>query len=280
MDERQTKIVAGAGLEESRLNTDFIDFLRRWGSHLLLIIAGVAAAYSALAWWQRREAVKLDTAYAELSAAEVAGSPDNLMRVASDHAAQGAVRELATIEAADAYLTSGWSGVAPGGDPTSEDDRLTDEQRRANFQRARDLYAEVAARVASEPKRTLHLLDAKFGFAAASASLGETAAAEQALKEVAALARERQYPALAAMADGKLASLAKAGSIPPLYAAEQVKVAERPISDEVNLSFPTPGGSTEQPGPVLPELPAPEPTPEAAPAPAPTSGDAPTPTPE
>lgn len=273
MDERQTKIVAGAGLEESRLNTDFIDFLRRWGSHLLLVIAGVAAAYSALAWWQRREAVKLDTAYAELSAAQIAGSPDNLLRVAADHEAQGAVRELATIAAGNAFLTSGWSGVAPGGDPTSEDDRLSDEQRRANYLRAKELFAEVAARVANHPKLTLHLLDAKFGFAAASASLGETEAAATALKEVAAVARERQYPALAAMAEEKLASLAKAGSIPPLYAADQVKVAERPISDEVNLSFPTPGGSLEQPGPVLPEAPAaepaPEPTPEPAPAPTP-----------
>lgn len=278
MDERQTKIVAGAGLEESRLNTDFIDFLRRWGSHLLLVIAGVAAAYSALAWWQRREAVKLDTAYAELSAAQIAGSPDNLLRVAADHEAQGAVRELATIAAGNAFLTSGWSGVAPGGDAASEDDRLSDEQRRANYQRAKELFAEVVARVSNDQKMTLHLLDAKFGFAAASASLGETAAAESALKEVATLARERQYPALAAMAEEKLASLAKAGSIPPLYTADQVKVAERPISDEVNLSFPTPGESSEQPGPapVLPEAPAPEPTP----APAPASGDAPTPTPE
>jgi len=276
MDERQTKIVAGAGLEESRLNTDFIDFLRRWGSHLLLVIAGVAAAYSALAWWQRREAVQLDTAYAELSAAQIAGSPDNLLRVAADHEAEGAVRELATIAAGNAFLTSGWSGVAPGGDPTIEEDRLSDEQRHANYQRAKELFAEVVARVSNDPKMTLHLLDAKFGFAAASASLGETSTAEAALKEVAAVARERQYPALAAMAEEKLASLAKAGSIPPLYTAEQVKLAERPISDEVNLSFPTPGGSLEQPGPVLPEAPAAEPMPEPAPA----SGDAPVPTPE
>ncbi|MBL0922209.1 MAG: hypothetical protein IBJ10_08795 [Phycisphaerales bacterium] len=265
MDERQTKIVAGAGLEESRLNTDFIDFLRKWGSHLLLIVAGVAAAYSALMYWERHRARKLDEAYAQLSAAQTAGSPDNLLRVAREHAAQGAVRELATIAAGNAFLTSGWSGVAPGGDPSSADDRLSDEQRRQNYERAKQLFAEVIGRVGRDQGMTLHLLDAKFGFAAASASLGEAAAAETALKEAASVARERHYPALAKMAEDKIAAMARSQSMPRLYSADEVRVAERRASGESSLSFPT----VDLAAPSLPPVaePAPEPAPEA---PAPT----------
>lgn len=269
MDERQTKIVAGAGLEESRLNTDFIDFLKKWGSHLLLIVAGVAAAYTALGWWERQKAAQLDEAYAQLSAAQIAGQPDNLLRVAEEYSNQGAVSELATIAAGNAFLTAGWSGVAPGGDPMSEDDRLTDEERVANYKRAKELFGQVVAKVADKPKYALHLLDAKFGYAAACASLGEVDAAETTLQETATIARERQYPALADMAEEKILALALVSSMPPLYTDEQVKDSVRRSSTEVDLSFPMPVG------PAVPGVDAPQPQPE--PEITPTDGGEPAP---
>ncbi len=38
MDERQQQIKSGAGLEESRINEDFKDFLEKWGFWLLLAV--------------------------------------------------------------------------------------------------------------------------------------------------------------------------------------------------------------------------------------------------
>ena len=38
MDERQTQIRQGAGLEESRINTEFLDFLNKWSSPVLIVI--------------------------------------------------------------------------------------------------------------------------------------------------------------------------------------------------------------------------------------------------
>ena len=261
MDQRQTKIVEGAGLEESRLNTDFIDFLRRWGSHILLVVAGVFAAYSALGWWQRSQAKALDAAYAEFSAAQFAGSPDNLLRVAREHANRGAVRELATIAAADAYLNAGWSGVAPGGDANTEEDQLTEDEKKENYTRAKELYAEVAQRVAGNDDMTLHYLNARFGLAAATASLGQIDEAKGVLKELASNARAKGYGSLAETAEQKVSMLEDASNLPPLYSADQVKIAERPVVDEADLTFDAnppvdPFSGAEGPSAPEPEAPA------------------------
>ena len=42
MEERQTQIREGAGLEESKLNVEFIDWLQRWSTPILLLVAGAA----------------------------------------------------------------------------------------------------------------------------------------------------------------------------------------------------------------------------------------------
>jgi hypothetical protein len=42
MDERQTQIRERAGLEEARYNQDFIEFLRRFGTPILMVAAVIA----------------------------------------------------------------------------------------------------------------------------------------------------------------------------------------------------------------------------------------------
>ena len=98
-----------------------------------------------------RIAREMRTRDIDLAIAQVAGSPDNLLRVAREHSSQGAVGELATLAAADAFLNAGWSGVAPGGDPANADDLLNDEQRRANYARAKELYERYLTLRPAEP---------------------------------------------------------------------------------------------------------------------------------
>ncbi len=44
MDERQEQVQVGAGLQESRLNTDLINWLNKWGSHILSVVALIVLA--------------------------------------------------------------------------------------------------------------------------------------------------------------------------------------------------------------------------------------------
>ena len=45
LDRRTRQITEGAGLEESRLNQDFVEFLKKWSTPLLLVIVAAVAAY-------------------------------------------------------------------------------------------------------------------------------------------------------------------------------------------------------------------------------------------
>src|SRR3954465_10647401 len=85
MEERQRQIREGAGLEESRLNTEFIEMMKKWGPHLMMGLAILAGLYVLYTKYEEYTARKADTAWADLDAAEVAASPDVLVQLAADH---------------------------------------------------------------------------------------------------------------------------------------------------------------------------------------------------
>ncbi len=285
MDQRQTKIVEGAGLEESRLNTDFIRWLQRWGSPLLLVLAGVAGAYSAWNWWQRAQTRANNEARAQLDEAQKAGSPDGLLRIASDHAGRPAIAAIATLSAADVYLNSGMTRVAPGGKPENEADRLNDEQRKANLEQAKNLYTDVVAKIGADRDRALIGLNARFGAAAAAATLGDIPGATALYAEAAEAAKAANLPGLAERAERAKESLDRAAKLPPLHTKEAVAASARPAplapilpgGDPTALPDPGPLGplAPDAPAPVAPDAdstpPAPEPVPPA-PEPAPGEG--------
>ncbi|MEM1423311.1 MAG: hypothetical protein AAGH64_04835, partial [Planctomycetota bacterium] len=45
MDDRQQQVKIGAGLEESRINRELIDWLNKWGMRILIVVLLVVAAY-------------------------------------------------------------------------------------------------------------------------------------------------------------------------------------------------------------------------------------------
>ena len=113
MDDRQAQIRERAGLEESRLNVEFIEWLRKWGSPLLLIAALAGAAWVVRERLQRGHNEKVDRAFTEFEAAAGTDnpSPDALLAVATEFAGVRAVPTLAKLEAADAYLDGVRRGV-------------------------------------------------------------------------------------------------------------------------------------------------------------------------
>lgn len=243
MDDRQRTIVEGAGLEESRLNQDFIDFLRKWGTPLLLVVVLVAGAYSGLTMWKRYKERTHDQAYADLHSAAVAGSPDNLVVVAEQHKGRGAVYELALIEAADAYLDSARLGVRPGGNPGAPEDRLTDEQVKANLSRAGELYAQVVEVTARKAGHEIHAINGYFGRAAVAESLGDLNAAREALTRAGEAARSKGFVELAKVAEERIATLDTLRDVPTLYSGADVRSngsRVRPQEPDLNSAL---GGS-------------------------------------
>src|SRR3954466_11659733 len=68
MDQRQAQIRERAGLEESRLNQEFIEWLRKWGTPMLLAVALLSVAYALRDKWHKAADDKLDNGFGELAA--------------------------------------------------------------------------------------------------------------------------------------------------------------------------------------------------------------------
>lgn len=285
MDDRQRTIVEGAGLEESRLNQDFVDFLRKWGTPILLLVVVAAALYSGSTMWARHQERSHNQAYADFHAAAVAGSPDNLVVVAEQHKGRGAVYELALIEAADAFLESARSGIRPGGDPSNADDKLTEEQVASNLNRAGELYSQVVQRTRSKRGHEIHLLNGLFGQAAVYESLGNVEQARETLTRAGEVAGSSGFAELGAVAQERLGSLASLTELPRIYDATEVRSSSAsqqntaaPLNSTLGGSL-TPDAPSQNPFILAPQSednPLPTPPPGVAPA-SPQDEGAPTP---
>lgn len=69
MDDRQQQVQVGAGLQESRLNTDFIDFLKKYGTYGLYAMLAVVLSYVGWQRWTMHKNNTRDQAFADLGAA-------------------------------------------------------------------------------------------------------------------------------------------------------------------------------------------------------------------
>lgn len=284
MDERHGQITEGAGLEESRLNTELLDWLNRWGSTILLVVLVVAVSYVGWNWWQRRQVTQVDNAFYELNAAMETGDPAGLVAVAQEWSGQGAVAEQARLAAAELHLTAAIRGVAPGVDLSAEslneEQLLSEEQRQEHYDRARSLYEQVLQRSGNQSDLSVHALRAKAGLASVAISRGEVEGGRSLLKETAEQAREAGYAGLAEALQSRIETLDEAQSLPPLrsesdlhaYQAEQQQQQQQQRLDGLNEFQPltldgAESGEDESmpPGftPLAPPQPADEPGSEA-----------------
>lgn len=255
MDERHAQIKEGAGLEESKLNVEFIDFLKRWSTPVLIVIAAIAVGY--FLYQKRKEAKSeaLSAAFVELEAARSAGSPAVLLSVAEDHAGQGAVAQIARLSAADIYLASYRSGIRPGAplDPATgipedpEDVLSTDEARNQQLSTAEGLYQRVVDSTSGKVEMAQHSIGALFGLAAVAECKGDTAKAGTYLDQIESIARTADMPEFIELAKKRAQTLGTLADLPKLYTK-----AELPSTMFGNL----PEGMTQIPNPFLNQAPA------------------------
>jgi hypothetical protein len=308
MDERQAQIRERAGLEEARLNEDFIEFLRKYGIWVLLLAAIAGGGTSAKRWWTTYNERKVDNAFSELEGARAGGdnaSPESLAAVASEFGTIRSVGALARLDAADAYLSAVRRGVKAGakvdreGKLESADDTLGADDRKAYLAKAADLYQKVLDDSQADAGKKLLTLNAIFGLAAVAESNRDFDKAKGFYSQVEKAAEGSMYSAHGLVAKERIAKLDELASVtaplpkadlpqlpavepPPAPAAavpaEPKTIQLEPVAPPVFL--PANSGNPEtpaSPAPAPAQTPVPVPAPTPAPAPAPSPAPAPAP---
>lgn len=233
MDDRKLDIKQGAGLEEARVNQEFVDFLRKWSVPALWLVVAVSGAAWGWQWWQRQQDAKVNGAFAAL-ASNVENvdspSPAALRALAAEHEGVGSVSLLARLRLGDVYLAAVRRGLAAGaevtrdGKPVLETDVLDEAGRTQYLDDAAAQYRAVLEQTKADPARALIALNAVFGLAAVAECRGEFDEAARQYDEAAALATASGLVGLDVVANERKSSLESLKSLPPVLETEALPV--------------------------------------------------------
>lgn len=204
MDDRQTEIRAGAGLEDSRINREFLDFLNKWSSPVIMVFAVAALVWAGLRWLDQKKVEKIDSAFGELHAATTGGnpSPATLNALAAEYAGVRSVPDLAKLTTADLYLNAYLRGVQPGaqigfdGQPFEESDKLDEQQRENYLQQAGALASEVVSMTEGDQGKVLLTVQALIRAGAVEECKRDFDAAKNHYERVVTLAEQANIPTL------------------------------------------------------------------------------------
>lgn len=289
MERRHTEIREGAGLEESRINREFIDFLQQWGGWILILFAVIALGYAGLQKLEQMRRNSRDNAFLALNAALESQNPEGLLRVAEAHDV-GVVPKMARREAADIWLQCAKIGLTPGDlyEVTSAGnwdgvipETSQDFDADAALKQAESLYQALVEESRADERHAEFTLSGLFGLAAVAEARADKDAAAKYYDEARKVAEAAGMSDLALEAQERLDTLAtvKVASLPPadsLYqpAPETPEITVPPITPIDPAAVPAlPEG---QPAPAeegAPEEAAPPPAQDAPPAP--EAGDPP-----
>lgn len=281
MDERRTQIRERAGLEESRLNEDFIDFLRRWGTPVLLVLAVGSVGWMLRGRYKASQEARVDNAFIEFEAVRgSAPSPEQLIGVAEDYGDVRSVGMLARLEAADAYVEAIRRGVRTGatintdGTLPKPEEALTEADRADYIQRAGDLYAQVLSQAQAKAGHEVLVVGALYGQASVAEMSKQWDKAKENYQRAAEIADRVQFTGLASVARARIANLDQLKVEPKVYTAAEVPTIPA-LPGQEPIAVPSPAPATE-----AAPAPAPETAPAPAPEPAPAGEPAPTPAPK
>lgn len=242
MDDRQTDIKAGAGLEDSRINKEFIAFLNKWSSPVILVLAVAALVWAGLGKLEQMKIDKVNKAFSDYQSATMGGnpSPASLNAIATDYAGIRSVSELAKLTTSELYLTAFIKGVQPGAqtDPLTgefnESDTLDDNQRQSYLDQAATLAQEVIALTEADEGKVLLTMQAHVRAGAIAECKRDFDAAKAHYTTVIELAEKAQLPALAVLGQAHIDAV---------------------DSFDPNLTLPNSDDLVALPGEELPDLP-------------------------
>jgi hypothetical protein len=213
MDRERLKEVHQTDLTESKVNEDFVDWLKTKAPTWLLLFLVVICAYLGVVRFKQHRADYRTEAWAEFTAAELPGTFDDIAREYGD---VGELAILARLEAADTLLRSVQNGLVlgvnpppppgPGQTPTpvAPESVLTAEQRSEYLTRAEGFYDQVLT-AGDDAALTVYVVSAMAGKAAIAECRGEAGAALEWYGKAEARA-EDVYPGLAETARRRAAN--------------------------------------------------------------------------
>ena len=244
MDRERLQQVQQSDLGESRVNEDFVNWIKTSGPwYLLAVLVGIAV-YMYLVNIQREELRAREQAWFDFSEAVM---PASLEDVATTHGDIDGIANLARLRAANAYLQSMQSNLALGA--TIEDGTpLSEEDRAKGIEHANALYTEVVNNDDGTLGQTVVTVSALNGLAALAESNGDIDSAKAYYQQSASRA-EQWYPFLAEQARGRAATVdlyaqditlpkAAAPAVPDLPSS--TTPVQTPNASDNILNLPTP----------------------------------------
>ena len=231
-DKKRLNQVQTQDLTESRINDDFVFWLKKNGMNYLLVVLIAACALLGFNYWQRKNVEKTAAAWSDMMNATL---PEALEQVAKDHADVPQVAMMALLSAGDLRLRQIQSGVVSSavrdaqGTVTTPAVLLDDAGRKIaqdaadeDYQNAADLATKAAG--GSRANAALVVLQSLFGRAAIAESRGDIEASRKFLADAETTAGENWAP---------IAKLAKAR-------IEGLVALATPITLPRNADLPTP----------------------------------------
>ena len=236
MDNRLKDIQHGT-LTESRLNSDFLFWLKTKGPNYLLLAMLVLCGFMGLNWWENRMALARDGAWNEFLSAQ---TPQALIEVANKHTDTDAISQLATINAADAYMQSIQMNKRFDREAGATDAAVTPELRAEYLAEADRLYAKIVSEGSqSAGPRSLLTVAALFGRASVAETKNDPTQAALFLTQAQELAA-KTYPQLAKVAQHRKETLPQLANVRamPSRPVDPAAAASTSASTE-NLLMPT-----------------------------------------
>lgn len=270
MDRKRLAQVQTTELTESRVNDDFLFWLKNSGPNWLLAALLVACAYLGWNWWQQRAEAARAKIWDQLAAAT---TPQELLELAANNPDESGLAVLAQINAGDIYLQSIVTGVRFDRDAAAADAALDEATRKEWAATARAAYLAAAEQAQRDPGTASLAIPALFGVAALDEEAGDFASAKATLERIATLAATN-YDTAAALASTRLGSLdglatpyPVAPAPPPPAAPAELKASSLPAlptNDELFNTIAGSGSSAETPAAPAPDAPS-GPAPDAKP---------------
>jgi tetratricopeptide (TPR) repeat protein len=215
--ERLSGVHRSEGSTESRVNEEFVDWLKTKGPTYLLIGLAVLAAYLLWVNYSRSQETRQSDAWYNLQQAEISGMPSSFESVAEQYGNVDSIAPLARLRAAQKLIEAVQRNVPVGTGIDDDPDAHLPESERENYlARAERLYREVLEADRGRGRDlTLMAIKALNGVAAVAEARGDIEQA-QSYYEQAAQRAERDYPHLAAQARRRAANADQVGRIASL----------------------------------------------------------------
>ncbi len=103
MDRDRLQQVQQSDLSESKINQEFVDWLKTKGPNWLLVVLVAICAFLFIQQWKQRQIGYVDQAWQDFSQAQ---NPASLQDVAEEYADVGSISALSRLTAARIYLTA------------------------------------------------------------------------------------------------------------------------------------------------------------------------------